>query len=154
MICPACQAAIPDSSTFCQKCGAATGVAQTATPVGTVATAPRPVAAAGLSENAAAAIAYLTFIPAIIFLVLEPYNKMRLVKFHAIQCLGLTVVAVLVRVAALFMVAISSYLFLAVESLISIVLFIAWVLCIVKASQGQYFKLPVIGDFAEKQANS
>jgi uncharacterized membrane protein len=29
-------------------------------------------------------------------------------------------------------------------------LFIAWILSMVKAYQGQYFKLPVFGNFAEK----
>jgi len=27
---------------------------------------------------------------------------------------------------------------------------IAWVLCLIKAFQSQYFKLPIIGNFAEK----
>ena len=32
----------------------------------------------------------------------------------------------------------------------SIGLLIAWIMCLIKAFQGQYFKLPVIGNFAEK----
>ena len=44
----------------------------------------------GLSDNAASALAYVTFIPAIIFLVLAPYNQKPVIKFHAIQELGLT----------------------------------------------------------------
>jgi uncharacterized membrane protein len=35
-----------------------------------------------------------------------------------------------------------------------LVFFCAWVLCIVKAYGGAMFKLPVLGDFAEKTANS
>ena len=31
-------------------------------------------------------------------------------------------------------------------------IFIAWLMCIIKASKGEWFKLPVIGDFAAKQA--
>ena len=31
-------------------------------------------------------------------------------------------------------------------------LLVAWVLCILKASQGGAFKLPMIGDFAAKQS--
>jgi uncharacterized membrane protein len=27
---------------------------------------------------------------------------------------------------------------------------IGWVMCMIKAYQGQYFKLPVLGNFAEK----
>ncbi len=27
---------------------------------------------------------------------------------------------------------------------------IAWIMCLIKAYQGQYFKLPLLGNFAEK----
>jgi uncharacterized membrane protein len=32
--------------------------------------------------------------------------------------------------------------------------FIVWLLCILKASKGEYFKLPLIGDFAAKQVGA
>ena len=42
----------------------------------------------------------------------------------------------------------------ALLSLVGLVLFIAaligWILCMIKAFQGQYFKLPVLGSYAEK----
>jgi uncharacterized membrane protein len=34
----------------------------------------------------------------------------------------------------------------------SLLLFVIWIICIVKAFGGQRFKIPVIGDFAAKQA--
>ena len=40
-----------------------------------------------LTENLAGALAYLTFIPAVVFLVVEPYKKNRFVRFHSVQCL-------------------------------------------------------------------
>src|ERR1700679_2243912 len=55
----------------------------------------------GLSENSAGGLAYLTFIPAIIFLVMEPYNRNPFIKFHAWQSILLTgawVAWVIVRV--------------------------------------------------------
>ncbi len=45
--------------------------------------------ASGLSDNAAGAIAYITIIPAIIFLIVEPYNKNSFVRFHAWQSIFL-----------------------------------------------------------------
>ena len=36
---------------------------------------PPQAAQTGLSDNTAGALAYITIIPAIIFLVMEPYNK-------------------------------------------------------------------------------
>ena len=45
----------------------------------------------GLSDNAAGAIAYMTFVPAIVFLLVLPYNRNRYVRFHAWQSLLLNV---------------------------------------------------------------
>jgi uncharacterized membrane protein len=119
-----------------------------------------PAASSGLSENAAAAISYITIIPAIIFLVLEPYNKMRLVKFHAIQCIALHVAWIAVWIATMILSVVLHFipligiLFFVLDMLIAVGFFIAWLLAILKASKGEYFKLPVIGEFAAKQANA
>ena len=43
-------------------------------------------------------------------------------------------------------------LFGAVNMLVGLGLFVAWVIVIFEASKGEWYKLPVIGDFAEKQA--
>jgi uncharacterized membrane protein len=37
---------------------------------------------------------------------------------------------------------------------LSVGLLIVWVMLLIKANQGQMWKLPVIGDMAEKQANT
>ncbi len=47
----------------------------------------------GLSDNAAGALAYVTVIPAIIFLIVEPYNKNPYIKFHAWQSIFLGIAA-------------------------------------------------------------
>ena len=49
-----------------------------------------------LSENAVGAIAYLSPVPAIAFLVLVPYKKSSYVRFHAWQSIFLTFVALIV----------------------------------------------------------
>lgn len=38
--------------------------------------------------------------------------------------------------------------------LVSLAGFILWIIVLIKANQGQMYKLPVIGDIAEKQANA
>jgi uncharacterized membrane protein len=122
---------------------------------------PPPVSSSsGLSDSAAAAIAYLTIIPAIIFLVLEPYNKKPFVRFHSFQNIALNVVYLAVWIALrivsaiLHIVPLIGFLFLLVYLAVALCFFIAWLMCIIKASQGQWFKLPVIGDFALKQSQS
>ena len=103
--------------------------------------------AAGLNENTASALAYLTFIPALIFLLVPPYNQNARIRFHAIQELGLSVVWMCLGI--LFVVPILGWL---VGMLGFISLVVVWILCILKASQGGAFKLPFLGDFAAQQS--
>lgn len=117
---------------------------------------PPPPVGQGLSSHAAAAISYLTFIPAVIFLVMAPYNRDRFVRFHAWQCIALTIVWVAVSIifsvlafAGLHFV---GWMLMLIHMLIRIVLFIFWLIAIIKASQGQWFKIPIVGDLAQSFA--
>lgn len=150
MTCASCQAQLPDNSTFCSHCGAPVSSAGAATGPAAAAIAPVRPAASGLSDNAAAAIAYITFIPAILFLVMEPYNHIKFVRFHAWQCLGLTVASVVAHLIAVMIPGVGWML----SPFISLAFLAVWIITILKASKGEWFKLPLIGDFAEKQANS
>jgi uncharacterized membrane protein len=169
MQCPACSTENPAGATFCQHCGASltaapppaggyTQVPQSA--AGAPAAAyPVPVATQGLSDNSAAAIAYITIIPAIIFLVMEPYNRKPFVRYHAMQCIGLHVLwfAVWIVLAILGVILAMVHLgffLIFLWPICWIGLVILWVLCIVSAAQGKWFKLPFIGDFAKKQAGA
>jgi uncharacterized membrane protein len=107
--------------------------------------APTPVE--GLSDTAAGALAYVTIIPAIIFLVLAPYNTKPFIRFHAFQCIGLAICWF-----CLGLVWIVPILGWIVGALGFLVLFVCWIMSIVKASQGSAFKLPVISEFAAKQS--
>jgi len=118
------------------------------------ATAP---ASTGLSDDAASGIAYLTIIPSIIFLVVAPYNTNPKVKFHAWQniflCIG--IIALYIVDMLLTMIPFIGWI---LGPLLGLVLglgfFILWIICIVKAFQGQKFVVPFIGPLAEKQAGS
>ena len=165
MQCPACSTENPAGATFCQHCGAsltgappaAGGYTQVPQQPGAVPGPGAPAAGyapaqSGLSDNAAAAIAYLTFIPAIIFLVMEPYSRRPFIRFHAMQCLGLTVASLVLHFAVgLLVFALHGFTFF-LSSLISLVFFVLWLICIVSAAQGKWFKVPVLGDFAQQQA--
>jgi uncharacterized membrane protein len=104
-------------------------------------------AAEGLSENSACALAYVTFIPAIIFLVMAPYNQNAKIRFHAIQEIGLSIV---LFVLSFFLVIPILGLLIYLVGGISVL--VLWIMCIMKASQGGAFKLPVIGNFAAQQS--
>ena len=107
-------------------------------------------AGSGLSDNAAGAIAYITIIPAIIFLLVEPYNRKPFVRFHAWQCIFLFIACIVVEIV-LGMIPIVGWIILPFFGLGVLVLVI---FLIIKASQGQKLVLPVIGPFAEKQAGA
>lgn len=155
MQCPSCHQ--ETSGAFCSFCGATL-----AAPAGAGAGAiPVATAATGLSENAAAAIAYLTIIPSILFLLLDPYRRMPLVRFHSIQNIALAIAWAIVwtaitflHVTLLHMIPFIGALFFLVDMVVAVGFFIGWLMALIKASRGEFYKLPVIGDFAAKMANS
>jgi uncharacterized membrane protein len=104
----------------------------------------------GLSDNAAGAISYFTFIPAIVFLIAAPYNANSYIRFHSWQSILLCVAAFIVNVAVdmLSLVLLSGFFWIA--RLASLLWFVVWLICVVQAFNGNRFKLPVIGDIAEK----
>ena len=57
----------------------------------------------GLSDNAAGALAYITIVPAIVFLVMPPYNSSSYVRFHAWQSILLNVSAIVLGIAFSFL---------------------------------------------------
>jgi uncharacterized membrane protein len=156
MQCPSCRQEA--SGTFCNFCGAPLAAA----PAGSAAPPAIPITTtgSGLSDNAAAAIAYLTIIPSILFLIIDPYKRIPLVRFHSIQNIALAVVWVAVWIAMMFVhimlhfIPFVGLLFLLVDMTVAAAFFIAWLLAIIKASKGEFFKLPFIGDFAAKQAGA
>src|ERR1035438_2692474 len=83
--CPGCGSQMADNSAFCPKCGQASSTGISPVPAATslgAASASLPMA-----ENVVGMLAYFTIIPAILFLVIEPFNRNRFVRFHAFQCL-------------------------------------------------------------------
>ena len=103
------------------------------------------VSAAGLTDNIAGALAYVTFIPAVIFLVLEPYKSRPFVRFHCFQCIALTIVSVLLNVLHIIPI-----LGTIVAAVLSLVMFVLWLIAILNAAQGKMWRIPVIGDLADK----
>ena len=121
----------------------------------------------GLDENIAALLTYVFgWVSGLIFFLLEKDSK--LVRFHAMQSILLNVfVAVLCFagwIVTIVLVLIASQLPDILGTLVGLLatlvwvilgagLLIAWILCLVRAYQGKFFKLPVIGNLAEKIVN-
>lgn len=103
---------------------------------------------AGLSDNAAGALAYVTIIPAIIFLIVEPFNKNSYVRFHSWQCIFLSIVAFVIH-TILSLIPIIGWVLIPFASLGFLVV---WIIVLLKALKGQRYQLPLIGKYAEQQA--
>jgi uncharacterized membrane protein len=101
----------------------------------------------GLDENLEAALSYvLGWITGLIFFLLEKDDKF--VRFHALQSL---ITFLVLHVVAIFF-GIIPFIGWVFDSLVSIAGIIVWIVCIIKAYQGEKFKLPIVGDIAEKNA--
>jgi len=113
----------------------------------------------GLESNIAALLAYVVSpLTGIIFYVIE--KQSRFVRYHAMQSILFGVAAIIISIAFNFMVIVVSSFSWALGALFSLgglllalLFFAAWLYCLIKAYQGQRFKLPVIGDMAEQIAS-
>ena len=154
--CSSCGAQMPDGAVVCSACGkgsattgagAAAAVAPATAPAGTT---------GGLADNIAGLLAYVTVIPSIIFLVIEPYNKNRFIRFHSFQNIFFCIAWIILSIALgiIGQIPVLGWATLFLWPLIGLAGFILWLVLMLKAYQGQMFKLPVIGDMAEKQANT
>ena len=93
----------------------------------------------------AALLSYLAgFVTGIVFLLIEKDNKY--VRFHAMQS---TIVSGGLFVLQ-WVLAFIPFLVMLVP-LISLAGLVLWIVCMVKAYQGEKFKLPIVGDIAERQ---
>ena len=143
LFCSQCGADITGLS-FCSKCGAAAAGAQPAAQ-------PLPQGEAASSDKRMGALAYVTVIPAIIFLIVNPYKNNPFIRFPSFQSIFFCVAAIALMVlgAILRMVGLSIGMLLGL--VVDMGFFVLWIVLLIKAFQGQQFKLPVIGDLAQKQ---
>jgi uncharacterized membrane protein len=99
----------------------------------------------GMDQNVAGLLCYLAgWITGLIFFLLEKDN--RFVRFHAMQSI-ITFGAFTVLFMVLGFIPFIGPMLFPILGILQVVL---WILLMVKAYQGEYFKLPVIGDLAEK----
>jgi uncharacterized membrane protein len=144
--CTVCGAQTPDGSTVCPACSRS----------GTPPVRSAQAAAGGLTDNVAGMLAYVTIIPAIIFLIVEPYNRSRFVRFHAFQSIFFAIAWTALWIALSFVAHIPflGWLTILIWPLVGLAGLVIWLVLLLKANQGQMWKLPLIGDMAEKQAGA
>jgi uncharacterized membrane protein len=159
---------MPDNVVFCPGCGRRTwvpgnevqpAISRSATRImnppaptsSTVSTSIRR------EDTFLAALAYITCIPAIFFVLVEPFKRNRFVRFHSFQSIFLAVATVLVAVvmrilySIFVLIPVIGFLLAWLASAVLLLGWaILWLVLLVKALQGETFKLPWIGNLAEK----
>jgi uncharacterized membrane protein len=149
--CAKCGAQVNEGAAFCQACGAPTPSA-TATGQATGAAPAPATGATGMTSNVAGMLSYiLGFITGIIFLVIEPYKRDPFVRFHAFQSIFYWVACFIIGIALITILPFSLYPLI---WLVRLAMFVGWIFLMYKAYSNEKFKLPLIGDLAEKQAAS
>lgn len=110
----------------------------------------------GMEPNTAALLCYLfTWVTGLIFLLIEKENKY--VRFHAMQSILFGVAVILVGVALFVVARVLNIIPFLGPMMTSVLYFAYWIgsivlyiVLMVKAYQGEMYKLPVIGDIAER----
>ena len=143
MFCPKCGTENAEGSKFCQTCGS----------VVTPEPAKSTDTSTGLEANVAGLLCYAVgWITGLVMILLEKKNGF--VRFHAVQSIvafgAITVLLIVLSVlAGLWIV---GPLFTALSAVTWILAIVLWIVLMIKAYQGERFKLPVAGDFAEKHS--
>lgn len=112
----------------------------------------------GLAPNIASLLSYICLpVTSIIFLIIEKENAD--VRFHAWQGtvfgIGYFVLLIVLEILAAILGAIASILGIILGFFVPIIglaAFVIWIVCLIKAYQGERWKIPFIGDFAAKKA--
>jgi len=151
--CTKCGAALPDNAAFCATCGApraAPASNPAAVPVGSA------VQPQQMPENVAGLLSYVVFwVTGLIFYFVDsrPY-----VRFHAAQSIVIFGSLTIVRVALGIFLALTFFaggwaavfLFSGIFWLLYLAGFVLWIVLMIKAYQGERFRVPVAADIAEK----
>lgn len=132
IVCPHCGTEMPATAAFCPACGWSM----------------RPLPA---EDRALGALAYFTFIPAIVLLLLPAFRTHRFLRFHAWQSMMIWVVfAVLTVIALVLSNVAAAVVFLLFGILATLGMLFCWIVLSIKAWQGERFELPWLGEFAAR----
>ena len=108
----------------------------------------------GLQPNMAAGLAYMTLVPAVFFLLLEPYKSNRLVRFHSWQSIFFFLAVAAVRaIENLLNAMLPVVIAFAFISILGLMMLAAWLIAVMQAFGGKPYQLPWIGAVAEKASS-
>jgi uncharacterized membrane protein len=144
--CTKCGTMVADGVAFCPNCGAP----QSAAASGSVASTPVGSGTSGMSENVAGLLCYvLGWITGLIFYFID---KRPFVRFHAAQSIVVFGGLMIIRIAlgALFITGTGFHMGFGLLALVSLIGFVLWILLMIKAYQGEKFRIPIAADLADQ----
>lgn len=111
----------------------------------------KPASSTGLDSNIGGLLCYvLGWLTGLIFILIEKEDDF--IRFHAAQSIlvsaAFTVLFILFDIF-LFAIPVLWALFMLLYTVLGLAGFVLWILLMVKAYQGERWKLPVVGDIAE-----
>ena len=155
--CCQCGTGVGAANKFCAKCGAP----QPFTPQ--AAAAPPADMFSGISDRTAAILCYipgLGWIASVIVIASQRYKRntpeAREVRFHAFQGLYLFVAWLIVDWVvspALGFGLIGGHAFRPLGALLHIAIVAAWIVMLIKVSNSEHYRLPIIGEMAERSVH-
>jgi uncharacterized membrane protein len=161
MFCSKCGTENPEGAKFCSKCGAELGAPAKPSEV---AAKPEAESSTGMSANVAGLLCYVAgWITGIVFVVLE--KKSTFVKFHAWQSIitfGVLFVVWLILSRMLIDIGWGNLFYpnwgliragTVLGWIIGLGMLALWIILMIQAYQGKMWKVPLAGNWAEKQAN-
>ena len=103
----------------------------------------------GVEENVAGLLCYVAgWVSGLVFFLIEKDSKF--VKFHAMQSIITFVPLMIVWLVVRGIFYLIPFVGWVITSLVGVLFLVLWIVLMIKAYQGEKFKLPVIGDLAEK----
>jgi uncharacterized membrane protein len=151
--CVQCGNKVGDADAFCRKCGARQNVSSAAAPP----KAHDPFS--GISPRTASLLCYVPWvgwIAAIVVLASDRFRRQAQVRFHAFQGLYIFVAWLMVEWVIAPVIAITDWglgLHHLGARLLQLVIFAAWIFMMIKVSHDETYKLPIIGDLAERSVS-
>lgn len=147
--CCQCGESTRETDVYCGACGRRQPVEPS----------PQPISLSGISPRTASILCYIPvvgWIPAIVVLAAQRFRDDRNVRFHAFQGIYLFVTWLVVDwvIAPLYRFPLweGARFFpgLFVGGILKAVIFLAWIFMLIKTSQNETYKLPVIGELAHR----